>query len=168
DRSVFMPRKYLARSMATALSALSLLLPPSLNAQTVSTGAITGTVTDPSGAAIPRAAITATERSTGVPRTAETDASGSYRIGLLPPGDYFLRFSAQGFKTLVPPAVKAAVTEIATLDVQMVLGEKRETVQVDSGVRLVQSQSATLGTVVDDNTIMELPLSHPNFHHALA
>jgi hypothetical protein len=50
-------------------------------------------------------------------RTAETDASGSYRFSLLPPGEYSLRFTAQGFKTLVPPAVKVAVTEIATLNV---------------------------------------------------
>jgi hypothetical protein len=67
--------------------------------------------------------------------------------------------AAQGFKTLVPPAVKVVVTEITTLNMQMVLGEKREIVDVPSGMPLVQSQSATLGTVVDGRTIIELPLS---------
>jgi hypothetical protein len=144
-----MQRKCLTKSIATVLCALSLVFPPFLHTQTVTTGAITGTVSDPSGAAIPGVTITATERATGATRTAETDASGSYRFSLLPPGEYSLRFTAQGFKTLVPPAVKVVVTEIATRNVQMVLGEKRETVEVTSSVQLVQSQSATLGTVVE-------------------
>jgi hypothetical protein len=59
------------------------------------------------------------------------------------------------------------VTEIATLNVQMVLGEKRETVEVTSSVQLVQSRSATLGTVVEDRTIRELPLSTRNYTQTL-
>jgi hypothetical protein len=160
-----MKRKCLAGSIAMALCELTLVT--FLHAQTVTTGAITGTVTDPSGAAIPGVTITASERATGATRTAETDASGSYRISLLPPGEYSLRFAAQGFKTLVPPTVKAVVTEIATLNVQLVLGEKRETVEVTSTAQLVQSQSATLGTVVEDRTITELPLSTRNYTQAL-
>src|SRR5215813_9493235 len=150
-----MRRKCLAKSIPTALCALTLVAASFLHAQTVTTGAITGTVTDPSGAAIAGVAITATERATGAARMAETDASGSYRVSLLPPGQYSLRFAAQGFKTLAPPAVKVVVTEIATLNVQLVLGEKRETVEVASSAQLVQSQSATLGTVVEDRTITE-------------
>jgi hypothetical protein len=162
-----MQRKCLAKSIATALCALTLIAAPFLHAQTVTTGAMTGTVTDPSGAAIPGVTITATERATGATRTAETDASGSYRINLLSPGEHSLRFAAQGFKTLVPPAVKVVVTEITTLNVQLVLGEKRETVEVTSSAQLVQSQSATLGTVVEDRTITELPLSTRNYTQAL-
>ena len=162
-----MQRKCLAWSVATTLSAVSFVVPSFLQAQTVATGAITGTVRDPSGAAIPAVRITATERTTGATRMAETDPSGSYRISLLPPGEHYLRFAAQGFKTLLPPAVNVVVTEIATLDVQMVLGEKQEIVEVRSTVQLVQSQSATLGTMVDDRTITELPLSTRNYTQAL-
>src|SRR5215468_8092100 len=159
--------KCLARSIATTLLTVSLLVPLLLHTQTVTTGAIAGTVADPSGAVIPGVPITATENATGATRVAQTDASGSYRISLLPPGVYSLKFTAQGFKTVIPPAVKVIVTEIATLNVQMVLGEKQEKVEVPSGVQLVQSQSATLGTVVEDHTIRELPLSTRNYTQAL-
>src|SRR5262249_36207619 len=167
DRFMSLQRKCLSRLIETALCAVSLAAPPFLYTQTVATGAITGILTDPSGASIPGATITAAEIATGATRTAVADASGSYRISLLPPGEYSLRFAAQGFKTLVPPAVKVVVTEIATLNVQMVLGEKRETVEVTSSVQLVQSQSATLGTVEDDRTIRDLPLSTRNYTQAL-
>ncbi len=156
-----------ARLMAAALFVLSLMVLPFLHAQTVTTGAITGTVTDPSSAAIPGVTVTATEKATGATRTAVTDANGSYRISLLPPGEYALQFSAPGFKTLVPPPVKVVVTEVATLNVQMVLGEKRETVEVTSSAQVVQSQNATLGTVVENRTITEVPLSTRNYTQAL-
>src|SRR5262249_17308369 len=122
ERCMSIQRKCLSRLIETALGALSLVAPPFLHTQTVTTGAITGILTDRSGAAIPGVTIIAAERATGATRTAETDASGSYRISLLPPGEYSLRFAAQGFKTLVPPSVKVVVTEIATLNLQMVLG----------------------------------------------
>jgi len=70
-----------------------------VQAQTVSTGAIAGIVTDPSGAAIAGVAVDATEKATGSKRAAQTDASGSYRFSLLPLGAYQLHFSAAGFKT---------------------------------------------------------------------
>jgi hypothetical protein len=159
--------KCLAGRIANAVSVLSLVFPICLHSQTVATGAITGNVTDPSGAVIPGVAITATERATGATRVAESDASGTYRISLLPPGEYLFRFTARGFKTMLPPAVRVIVTEIATLNVQMALGQHQETVEVNSGVQLVQSQNATLGTVVEDRTLRELPLSTRNYTQAL-
>src|SRR5262250_3877324 len=108
-----MQRKFRAMLTAEGLFALSLVFSAFLHAQTVATGAITGTVADPSGAVMPAVTITATERATRAARTAETDANGGYRISLLPPGEYSLQFTAQGFKTLLPPMVKVVVTEIA-------------------------------------------------------
>ncbi len=143
------------------------LIHPATHAQTVSTGGITGIVTDPSGASIPGVTGTATEKATGAKRTTTTDASGSYQFSLLPPGDYQLQFSASGFKTVIPPAVKVIVTEISTLNVQLVLGETLETVEVNSTVQLVQSQSATLGTVVDSQTMTGVPLSTRNYTQIL-
>lgn len=135
--------------------------------QTVSTGAITGAVTDPSGGAIARVTVSSTEKATGSVRSVQTDSNGNYRINLLPPGDYQLRFEAVGFKTVVPPVVKVTVTEISTLNVQMILGEQRETVQVSAAVELVQAQNATLGTVVESRTITEVPLSTRNYTQVL-
>src|SRR5882762_201778 len=140
---------------------------PQVYAQTVSTGAIAGTVTDPSGAAIAAVTVTAIEKATGSTRTAETDSSGGYRFSLLPPGEYQLRFADTGFKTLAPPVLKVTVTEISTLNVRMILGEKQETVEVSATAELVQSQSATLGTVVESRTLTEVPLSTRNYTQVL-
>jgi len=153
-------------TIAILASQLILIHPAGL-AQTVSTGAITGIVTDPSGASIPGVTSTATEKATGAKRVTTTDATGSYQLSLLPPGDYQLQFSAQGFKTVIPPTVTVVVTEISTLNVQLVLGETVETVEVNSTVQLVQSQSATLGTVVDSQTMTQVPLSTRNYTQIL-
>jgi hypothetical protein len=141
---------------------------PGIHAQTVSSGAITGIVTDPSGAAIAGAAITATEKGTGFKRSATTDSSGSYRFSLLPPGQYQLQFVASGFKKAIPQDLAVVVTEISTLNVQMVLGESVETVEVSTTPQAVQSENAALGTVVESHTITELPLSTRNFTQVLS
>jgi len=102
-------------------------------------------VTDPSGAAIAGLAITATEKGTGFKRSATTDTSGSYRFSLLPPGDYQLQFVATGFKTALPPVVTIAVTEVSTLNVQMVIGEAVDTVEVTTSAQLVASRERGAG-----------------------
>jgi hypothetical protein len=138
-----------------------------LRAQTVSSGAISGTVTDPSGAVIAGVNITVTEKATGAKRTTATDSNGGYRFSLLPPGDYQLRFEAKGFKAVVPPDVRVVVTESSTLDVQMIVGEAQETVEISATAQTVQSDNATLGTVVDSLTINEIPLSTRNYTQIL-
>ena len=148
-----------------ALQALFFCAP--LRAQTVSSGAISGTVTDPSGAVIAGVTITATEKATSSKRSVATDSSGGYRLSLLPPGDYHLRFEAKGFKAAVPPDVRVVVTEISTLDVQMIVGAAQETVEISATAQTVQSDNATLGTTVESRTIAELPLSTRNYTQIL-
>src|SRR2546425_881044 len=161
-------RKRLSISLiAAVLLAQIVLIHPLAVAQTVSTGAITGTVTDPTGGVIPGVAVTAAEKATGAKRSTVTDASGGYRFNLLPPGVYQLQFSAKGFKTVVPFDVTITVTEVSTLNVGMVLGEQSETVEVTASAQLVQTQSATLGTVVENRTLTEVPLSTRNYTQAL-
>ena len=147
--------------------ALSTFGPSQVHAQTVSTGAIAGTVTDPSGAAIPSVSINATEKATASKRVVQSDSSGGYRFNLLPPGEYELRFEATGFKSVVLPPVNVVVTETSTLNVQMILGEAKEIVEVSATAQVVQSENATLGTVVDSRTITELPLSTRNYTQIL-
>ena len=72
---------------------------PSLTAQTAGTGALAGTVKDGTGAVIPNVVINATNNDTGQERSATSGADGSYRLALLPPGTYKVRFSASGFWT---------------------------------------------------------------------
>src|SRR5205085_9736028 len=77
---------------------------PSLMAQTGGTGALTGTVTDASGAVVPNATVTAISSDTGQSRAATTGADGTYSFNLLPPGNYRLRFEATGIKSLESPS----------------------------------------------------------------
>src|SRR5438309_7351328 len=95
---------------------------PSLMAQTAGTGALTGTVTDSSGAVIPNATVTATSVDTGQARTATTGADGSYTISLLPPSKYKVRFEASGFKPVEIPSATINVTETAVLDRTLEVG----------------------------------------------
>src|SRR5215510_14537792 len=81
-------------------------------AQTASTGALSGTVTDPAGAVVTGANVTATNAATGESRSTVSDANGAYRIPLLPPGSYRVEASSSGFKTVSFPTVTVVVTEI--------------------------------------------------------
>ncbi len=85
----------------TQLAALLLfvLWVPSLLAQSAGTGALTGTITDPTGAVVPNVTVTLTSADTNQVRTAMTGADGSYKFSLLPPGAYRVRFAAAGFKS---------------------------------------------------------------------
>jgi len=156
-----------AALVAAVLFSAVVLIHPALHAQTVSTGAIAGIVTDPAGAVIPGATVSATEKATGSTRSAVADSSGGYRFSLLPSGEYKLRFEAKGFKTVIPPDVRVVVTEIATLNMQMILGEAKETVEVSATAEALQLENATLGTVVESRTITEIPLSTRNYTQIL-
>ena len=83
-----------------AFICLLMMCTPYLLAQTAGTGAISGTVTDPAGALVPRVAVTATRADTGESRATTTDANGTFRFALLLPGRYQIKFSVTGFKAV--------------------------------------------------------------------
>ncbi|CAN5590585.1 hypothetical protein BH10ACI4_BH10ACI4_37980 [soil metagenome] len=136
-------------------------------AQTSTTGAIRGTVTDPQGAVISQATVTITSQATAQVRVTKTDNSGQFTIGLLPPEVYKISITAAGFKTEQPSPVNVNVTETVRADAKLVLGSETETVEVTSGTALLQSENATLGTTVEGSTIRELPLTNRNFTQVL-
>ena len=127
---------------------LCLLIPSFALAQSAATGALTGTVTDPTGSVVPNATVTATSE-TAQSRTATTGANGSYEITLLPPGHYRVRFEAAGFQSVEVPAVTVTVTEVGTLNRQLVVGAQTQEVTVEANVETVQTASSTVGTVVN-------------------
>ncbi len=137
------------------------------NAQTQTTGAITGRITDTSGAVISQANVALTSDTSGTGSTVTTDQGGNYRFGLLPPGTYHMRVSASGFKTAVPDAVTVTVTETSALNLSMSPGTQQETVQVSAGAELLQTANATLGTTVQGRTIQALPLTERNYTQVL-
>ena len=103
---------------------LLITLAPSLTAQTVGTGILTGRVADASRAVIANATVTATSVDTGQMRSVTTGADGSYRFEGLPSGTYWVKFEAAGFKTAEIPSAKVTGTETAVLDENLEAGEQ--------------------------------------------
>jgi Carboxypeptidase regulatory-like domain len=136
---------------------------PLLMAQTANTGALTGTVTDPSGAVIVGAMVTVTNLATGQTRTTSTTSNGSYQLSLLSPGNYSVRFDAKGFKSLDVPSITINVSETPTLDRKLEVGSSGEKVTVEASTETIQTQNATNGTVVSSQEIQNLPLVTRNY-----
>jgi len=131
--------------------------------QTSSTGALSGTVTDPSGAVIVGASVAAENIGTGAERSTTTDSSGTYKLSLLPPGNYHVKFSAQGFKTAEVSPVTVSVTETAVVNHGLELGAQTERVTVEATVVTVQTENATNGGVVSSHEVTSLPLVSRNY-----
>ncbi len=136
-------------------------------AQTAATGALTGTITDPSGAVIPGVKVIVVHTATSNERQTTTDSAGVYRIPLLLPGVYSAEFSAAGFKTQSRPNIVINVTETHALNVAMEVGAVNESVTVAEGAELVQPESSTLGRVVGNLTVRTLPLTTRNYTQIL-
>ena len=153
------------RGLVSALLACLLLLlcGSSSLAQTSTTGALTGTVTDPSGGVISGATVTITDNATGQARTATTDANGSFKFSLLPPGNYNVKISAAGFKTSEVPSVTVSTTETTVLNQSVAVGAQSEQITVESTAETIQTQNATNGALVGSREVTDLPLSSRNY-----
>jgi hypothetical protein len=141
-------------------------LAPSLFAQTASTGALSGTVTDMSGAVVPNVTVTAMSAS-GQSRTEMTGTDGAYHLTLLPPGAYRLKFEAAGFNTEEVPAVTVNVTETTVLNRALAVGTQTQQVVVEAEAEAVQTSNATLGDVVNSGAAVGLPLTTRNYTNLL-
>ena len=137
------------------------LFTTSLFAQS-STGAISGTVTDDQGAALPGVTITATNVETGAVRTAVTNTTGSYQIALLPPGTYKTEVTLDGFQTLRREKVVVNVGTDVTLDATLRVGVS-ETVTVTADAPLIDTERTQVSSVVDEKAIENLPVNGRNF-----
>ena len=136
---------------------------PSVMAQTGSTAALTGRVSDPTGAVLPGVTVTVTATATNQSRNVVTAEDGVYRVPLLDPGSYKVRFSLPGFKTSEVMDVTLAVTETSVLNQTLEVGAASEEVTVEANVEALQTATSTLGTTVTGNAIGNLPLVSRNF-----
>ena len=146
--------------------AASLLIPHWGLAQ-VGSGAINGIVSDSSGGVIPGATITLTNRATNVKRVVQTNATGSYVILDLLPARYELQVSKEGFQLATLPEFTLEVNQTSTYDVTLKTGSIRQSVSVQAQGTWVQTATATLGTVVSTQEVLDLPLNGRNFTQIL-
>src|SRR5882724_8123870 len=151
----------LLRTSVLALCALP------MHGQTANTGAIAGAVSDPSGALVPRAAVVINSQGTGEKRDLATDAEGNFLVQFLTPGNYDLTVRAAGFDPFILNGVQVQITEVSRLKIQLGLSGAKEQIAVSAKPSLLQTENATLGRVIDRNTIEELPLVNRNFTEIL-
>jgi hypothetical protein len=120
--------------------------------------AITGRITDPSGGVTPQAQITVRNTDTGISRLAVSNDQGYYTVPALPPGNYEMTVEKQGFQPAARTGIRLNVDEKARIDVSLELGSVMESVQVSAQAVLLESESSTLGQLVQNKQILELPL----------
>jgi len=159
-----MPR----RILCTLLVSVSLLLSASLSLHAQSTyGTVAGQVTDSSGAAIADAAVTLTNVGTQEKRTAQSGADGLYTFVNLNPGNYRVDIEKTGFKHFARTDVTVQVQQSTTVNAPLQVGEVSQVVEVTSQTPLLQSETSSLGQVVDTRETNELPLNGRNVFNLL-
>jgi hypothetical protein len=124
---------------------------------------IAGRVTDPVKALIVNAKVAAISTGTDVRYEATTDSSGEYHFTNLPPGGYRMEVEKSGFKKLIRPDVDLHVQDVLEIDFEMAVGSGSETVTVEGGAPLVDTESGTVSTVIDRTFVDNLPLNGRSF-----
>ncbi|HEU4871305.1 MAG TPA: carboxypeptidase regulatory-like domain-containing protein, partial [Pyrinomonadaceae bacterium] len=128
-----------------------------------STATLQGTVADSKGAVLPSATIVVRNRSTSAERTTQTDSDGNYQLAALPPGVYSVEVRVQGFKTQVADSVTLEVAKTAIQNFQMDVGAISEQVLVSSDVPVIETTTVSVGTVINQRTVQEIPLNGRHF-----
>jgi hypothetical protein len=127
------------------------------------TAAITGRITDPSGAPVPDAKVTATDVARGTAWPTTTNAEGVYNLPRLPVGTYNVRAEKEGFQAAQSSGVVLRLNDVARLDFPLQVGPVTQSVEVTTAAPLLQTQSTQLGQVIDSRTNEELPLATRNY-----
>ena len=123
------------------------------------TGSIVGRVTDPSKSAIPQAKIELANENTGISSSTAPTTEGDFGFQRLPPGSYRLSVSSEGFNTVVKRNITILVNQTARVDVELEVGKVATSVEVEARTPIVQSETSSLGNVVDSNQVRAMPLN---------
>ena len=127
-------------------------------AQTAGEGSIVGTVKDSTGAVIPNATVTATNDATGIATTRISSSAGFYTISPLPPGTYTIQVTAHGFKTLVQENVVLDALQTLAFNPVLTVGAATQTITVTAAPPVLETEDATLGLTMENETYANLPL----------
>ncbi len=155
---------FLVRSLLIAAVWMALAMPSF--GQTF--GQITGLVTDPSGAVVVGAAVMVTNPQTSFTRQENTNGSGIYTFPNLLPGLYDVKVETQGFQAEIRRGVELQVEQVARLDFQLQVGAVAQTLEITTGAPLLNTEDATVGTVIENQRIVDLPLNGRNFLQLVA
>src|SRR5215475_14497715 len=128
-----------------------------------STASLSGTVTDSTGAAIPGATVTVKNQATGVESTITTDTAGVYLFPTLSIGTYRLEIKATNFQGVVLTDIQLQVASAQVRDVQMKVGQAAETVEITADAAVVDTTTTSLGQVINNKTVQEIPLNGRHF-----
>ena len=156
-----MASKRTALLFSSLLLVAAFLATPSALGQ--STAVIQGTVSDAKGAVVPNATVTAKNRSTSSERTTQTDSDGNYQFAAMPVGSYTIEVKVQGFKTQVADQVTVEVAKTVVQNFQLEVGALSEQVLVSSDVPVIETTTTSVGTVINQRTVQEIPLNGRHF-----
>jgi len=143
-------------TLVVLIAILSLLLPVALLAQSTTTGAISGTVTDPSGAVLPDLTVTMKSNERGFTQTVKTNAQGFYQFSLVEPGVYTVTVSAPSFKT-TSTTTTVSVGQNSIVNAKLEVGATGTTVEVSGEASLLQTESSEIATTFNQREITEVP-----------
>ena len=121
-------------------------------------GSIVGTVNDPSGSAVPAAAITATNKQTGVQRHGTTNAAGGYTFAAVQPGTYEVKVAKEGFRTVADQAVEVTSNNSTRVDLALQVGAVSESVNVEATAGALQTDSANVRSEMQSRDLINLPV----------
>ena len=122
-------------------------------------GSIQGTITDPSGAIVPQATVTAVNLATGVETSRQTTAAGLYVLTPLPAGEYSIRVTASGFQTTTQEHLIVDALATVSVNLQLKIGSSAEQVTVHETPTMLRTDDATLGGTMENNVYTALPLA---------
>ena len=131
-------------------------------------GEITGTITDSTGAAAAGASVTLLNTATSQARKVETNEAGNYTIPFVSPGVYEVRVQRDGFKSVTRPDVRVQVADSVRVNFTIEVGNVTESIEVRGGAPLLSADNASVGTVIDNRRIVELPLNGRNYLQMVA
>jgi hypothetical protein len=156
--------KHTCFKVSLLIGAVSLFcLTPRVALAQVTTGKITGSVTDSSGAAVPGAMVTITQTETSAATTVATDAAGEYSATALKIGTYTVSAQKGGFQRIVQSNVTLGIGQVVRVDFVLKVGVVTQTVDVNTAPPLLQAETSSLGTIETEKRIVDLPLNGRNF-----
>src|SRR5438876_5284615 len=129
---------------------------------------ISGVIHDPSGAVIPGVTITVTNPATNFSRSAISNEAGVYNFPALQPGRYNMKVELPGFRTITQNDVELQIQQSARLDFTLQVGDLSQTVEVSGAAALIATENATVGTVIENKRIVDMPLNGRNFLQLVA